>query len=123
MSSVPLRLSEDGHSSIWSSIADVPAVEFSEPSPRLDESTLRKSTSFHDSIDDLEFEDPLSRVHISEEFERFSGTEIAFITSSFTGVLVVPLLYLLVSKLNVLQTPTVADYSPERPRSWMNKGD
>ena len=109
MSTLPLRSSEngpDGASSIRSSISDIPVADSAESSPRqLDGSTPRKSNSLdspRDSLeDDLELEDPLSRVYIREEFERFSGTEIAFITASCTGVLTVPLLYLLVSQLNV----------------------
>ena len=105
MSRVPLRSSEDGHSSIRSSITDIPVVGSPEPTPRLDESTSRESNSMdshRDSIDDLELEDPLSGVYVREEFEPFSGTEVAFITASCTGMLAVPLLYLLVSIINVL---------------------
>ena len=89
-----------------SSITDIHVVMSPAPSPRNDESALRKSSSLDspcDSIDDLELEDPLSQVYVRDEFERFSGMEIVFITASCTGVLAVPLLYLLVSKFNVLQ--------------------
>lgn len=105
MSRVPLRSSEDSHSSIRRSITDIPVVVSPEPTSRLDESTSRKSSSsdsHRDSIDDLELEDPLSRVYVREEFERFSGTEIAFISASCASVLAVPLLYLLVSIIDVL---------------------
>jgi hypothetical protein len=105
MSTGRLRSSEDGHSSVRSSITDIHVMTSPVPSPRDEESALRKSSSLDSprgSIGDLELEDPLSRIYFGDEFERFSATEITFITASCTGVLAVPLLYLLVSKLNVL---------------------
>ena len=46
-------------------------------------------------------EDPLSRVYDRDEFEPFSKVEWGFITASCIGVVTVPLLYLIVSRIRV----------------------
>ena len=109
MSSIPLRSSDEGTSSIRSSISDIHVLT---PSTTLlqrsDELTrLRHSNSLESppgSIDEdgLDREDPLSRVYVrDDEFERFSKKEMGFITVSCLGVVAVPLLYLLVTRLRV----------------------
>jgi hypothetical protein len=73
--------------------------------PLREDRTLRNSlsnSSPRDSLDDLDLEDPLSRVYVrDDEFEPFSKTEIVFISLSCVGVAAVPLLYLIVSKVQV----------------------
>jgi hypothetical protein len=96
---------DDGPSSVRTSITDIPAVTSPRPSLtplRTNESELRNSTSFDlptsGSDDDLDIEDPLSRVYVREEvFEKFSRTELAFISASCIGVVIIPFLFLLVS--------------------------
>ena len=110
MPTVPLRSSRDGPSSILSSDSDIPVATSPEFARQQDEAVLPKSSSLDSSdafVDDLEFEDPLSRVYVQQEFERFSGTEIIFITASCTGVLAVPLLYFITNKLNVFWSMVV----------------
>src|SRR5271156_6068578 len=109
MESVPLRSSEDHVSSGRSSMTDIPVISpprLSTAPLRADEPTFRNSTSFDSdhpgSIEDLDIEDPLSRVYVrDDEFEPFSRTEIAFVSVSCIGVMALPLLFLLVSKLGV----------------------
>ena len=71
-----------------------------------DETTLQSpsfDTSSRESFDDLDVEDPLSRVYIrDEEFESFSPAETGFISVSCAGVVLVPLVYLLVAQLSAL---------------------
>ena len=62
------------------------------------------SSSLRDSLadDDLDLEDPLSRVYVrDDDFEPFSKTEVGFISLSCVGVVTVPLLFLIVSKVQV----------------------
>ena len=110
MSSNPPRTSEDGPSSVRSSITDIPvgiSPRHSGTPLRPEELRLRPSTSLDSNTeesldDDLDIEDPLSRVYVrDDEFERFSKTEIGFITAACIGVISVPLLYLLVSQHKV----------------------
>lgn len=70
-----------------------------------DDVTLRSpsfESSTHDSIDDIDLEDPLGRIYIRDgEFEPFSRTEIGFISVSCAGVVLVPVIYLLVNRLSL----------------------
>ena len=111
MPSIPLQSSEDGPSSARSSITDIPvdiSPRHSNTPLRPEELRLRQSTSLDSDTpesvdDDLDIEDPLSQVYVrDDEFERFSKTEIGFITASCIGVVVVPLFFLLVSRLKVV---------------------
>ena len=83
-------------------MTDVPSSRHASTPFRPEERRLRHSTSFDSNSpcsvdDDLDVEDPLSQVYVrDDEFERFSKTEIGFITASCIGVVIVPSLYLLV---------------------------
>jgi hypothetical protein len=81
------------------------------PLRRPDEPTLYNSTSFDSipsaSLDDLDIEDQLSRVFVRDnEFQPFSRMELAFMSVSCVGVVTVPLLYLFIGKLLVLEIQT-----------------
>jgi hypothetical protein len=111
MPSIPLNSSEDGPYSVRTSITDIPAEispRHSNTSLQPEELRLLQSTPLHSCTseslyDDLDIEDPLSRLYVNDdEFERFSKTEICFITASCVGVVAMPLLYLLVSRLKVV---------------------
>ena len=107
MSNERLRFSE--HSETRSSISDIPVIA----SPALsathlhaDEDGLRHSASLdstpHESEDDLDIEDPLSRIYKTrDEFEPFSSVEKIFIGASCVAIVAVPLIYVLATKLNV----------------------
>jgi len=99
-SSRNVRVSADQPSSAHSSISDI-EVRASPP----EDTPLRQSESSEDlqnnAIQDLELEDPLSRVYVRDDFEPFSKTEWGFITISCLGVVSVPLLYLIVSRIQV----------------------
>jgi hypothetical protein len=109
MSFTPLRSSEHNPSSARSSISDIPAITITSPrhsiTPlRADDATLRNSLDFdsHGSLDDLDVEDPLSRMYGSDsDFEPFSRKELGFISISCIGVVMVPLLFLIVSQVQV----------------------
>jgi hypothetical protein len=111
MSSNSRRSFEDDPSSIHSSITDIPvdiSPRHSSTELRTEELRLRQSSSLDINIpelvdDDLDIEDPLSRIYVrDDEFERFSKTETGFIVTSCIGVIAVPLLYLLVSRSKVI---------------------
>jgi hypothetical protein len=53
-------------------------------------------------MEELDIEDPLGRVYHRDEFEPFSTTEWGFISISCIGVITVPVLYLIVSRIQVL---------------------
>ena len=109
MSFTPLRSSEHHPSSARSSISDLPAITITSPrnsiTPlRADDATLRNSLDFdsHGSLDDLDIEDPLSRMYDGDSgFEPFSRKELGFISVSCIGVVMVPLLFLIVSQVQV----------------------
>lgn len=105
MESIPLRASERTSSSTRSSLDDIAVLTSPRHSttPLREDITLRHShSSGRGSLDDLDVEDPLSRVYvIDDEFEPFSRTEKGFIGVSCLGVVAVPLLYLIVSKVKV----------------------
>lgn|SRR5579859_1202815 len=104
MESIPLRASEHTSSSTRSSLDDIAVLTSPRHStPLREDITLRHSHSSEgDSLDDLDVEDPLSRVYVlDDEFEPFSRTELGFIGVSCVGVVAVPLLYLIVSKVKV----------------------
>jgi hypothetical protein len=116
-SSDPHHPSEDLPSSVRSSIADIPvetspvdstaALNTSKPAPR-NSASLEWSREPDD--DDLDIEDPLSRVYVrGDEFEPFSRTEIGFISASCIAVVSVPLLHLLVSRIQVFGISGRAD--------------
>lgn len=70
---------------------------------RADDATLRNSLDL-DSYGpmDLDMEDPLTGVYGNgNEFESFSRKEIGFISLSTIGVIMVPLLFLIVSQIQV----------------------
>lgn len=110
MELAPLRPSEDGPSSVRSSVTDIPVAISPRHSTTVlhaEEPSLQKSTSFDSNrprtYDDLDIEDPLSRVYGCDDgFEMFSRTEFTFISASCVGIVAVPLLYLLISQLQVL---------------------
>jgi hypothetical protein len=85
-------------------MTDIPIITSTDlPTSPVRSPPLRDSASFdsdHDSIDDLDLEDPLSRVY-QDEFEPFSKSEVAFIGVSVVGVVTVPLLYLIVNRIQV----------------------
>jgi len=125
---MPRQSSEgDGPSSVRTSITDIPAITSPRPSItplRTNEYKLRNSTSFDlptpESEDDLDIEDPLSRVYVREEvFETFSRTEVAFISASCIGIVTIPLLYLLVSRLEVREFMKVIDDSHDRSKGTL----
>jgi hypothetical protein len=95
------------------------------PTPLYTEDTaLRDSISDRpDSIDDLDAEDPLNGACLrDDEFEPFSRTEVVFISISCVGVVAVPLLYLLVSRIQVRATilsKLIIDFMIVRFRIWM----
>ena len=97
-----VRKSADNDSSPRSSMSDLP-VPVTPTSPFATEGTaLRHSlSSTRHSMEELDIEDPLSRVYNRDEFEPFSKTEWGFVTVSCIGVVAVPLLYLLVSRIGV----------------------
>ena len=67
-----------------------------QPSPTFESN---RSNSFDDD-DLLDGDDPLSRVYAdATEFELFSKSEYAFISVSCFGVVLIPSLFLLVTKL------------------------
>ena len=105
MESIPLRASEHTSSSSRSSLDDIAVLTSPRHSstPLREDVTLRHShSSDGDSLDDLDVEDPLSRVYVlDDEFEPFSRTELGFIGVSCVGVVAVPLLYLIASKVKV----------------------
>jgi hypothetical protein len=109
MSTERLRTSEHSERSARSSISDIPIIT----SPTLSatrlhpsEDGLRDSASLHsntrESDGDLDIEDPLSRIYRTrDEFEPFSSVEKIFISASCVGIVAVPLIYVLVTKLSV----------------------
>ena len=86
---------------------DIPAITSSDilTTPLRNDETLRNSLdldSEHGSIDDLDIEDPLSRVYVREsEFEAFSRSELVFVCVSCMGMVAVPLLYLIANRIRV----------------------
>jgi hypothetical protein len=91
-----VRSSLERQSSERDSIDDIPVHS---ALLQAEEHTLRNSLS-NDSgngnfAEDLEMEDPLSRVYVRDEFEPFSRWEIGFISVSCVGVVLVPTLFLL----------------------------
>jgi len=109
MSAERLRTSEHSERSARSSISDIPIIT----SPTLSatrlhpsEDGLRDSASLNsntrESDGDLDIEDPLSRIYRTrDEFEPFSSVEKIFISASCVGIVAVPLIYVLVTKLSV----------------------
>ena len=111
MTTPSLRASEDGPSSVRSSITDIPIeisprhsnTPFRNEELKLLQSTPLDSNTPESVDDDLDIDDPLSRLYVrDDEFERFSKTEIVFITASCVGVVSLPLFYLLISRLKVV---------------------
>lgn len=95
-------------SSARSSMSDIPIVTSDIPiiAVQKNDSPLRESfsNSDHGSMDDLDIEDPLSRVYVrDDEFEPFSRSEVGFIGASVIGVVTVPLLYLIVNRIQVFR--------------------
>ena len=107
MSAVPLRSSGSAPSSARSSISDIPMVTSRRHSTSTpyDDPDVRRSTSFDSNQgasldDDLDIEDPLSRAYADiTEFEPFSKSEYVFIGLSCFGVVLIPSLFLLITKL------------------------
>jgi hypothetical protein len=105
MPTFPLA-SEGVPSSARSSISDLPmittprestTIPLNEPDHR---SPSYESNQSGGSMDDLDVEDPLSGIYAEfAEFEPFSKSEYGFIGVSCLGVLLIPSLFLLVTKL------------------------
>lgn len=103
MSSGPLRSSE---SSARSSLSDIAAIT----SPTVRETVpLANGESHSDSLDmspresdDLDVEDPLTRIYPRNEFEPFSRTEIGFIGVTCIGVIAVPAAFFVVNLVEVI---------------------
>ena len=116
MSPVP-RPSEHEPSSARSSMSDLPAITSPttlETIPLANRGRISRNSASLDlnplRHDDLDIEDPLSHIYArNDEFEPFSRTETGFISVTCVGIVAVPLIFLLVSRLHVMSFRKLAD--------------